>query len=390
MIFPIHSRRLLSLVAAMIAIFAVLSACRSGKTALKQGDYEKAVNTAIDRLRQNPKSKNARLSLQDAYPALTGLYQREINTLKTSSDTYRWEGVLNRYATLNQMHDAIRRCPGALRVIREPISYTKEQEAAALQAAEIRYALGEQSLARNTRESAKEAYGHYSRAEELKPGLRDLYAKKQQALSAATMFVLVEPIPSTLRMYDLNTEFFQNQLYEFVRNNTGNIFLRYVTPATIASTRPAHIVKMQFDNFVVGQAYMKETIQDRSKDSVVIREGVVETSAGKTIQKTYVAVTAKLSTWEKTLSSSGVLDVQIVDAQTGAVVSQRKFPGTFVWQDRWGSYQGDDRALTPADKETVKKNRELPNPPPQQLFTEFTKPIFTQVTGFVSDFYRSY
>jgi hypothetical protein len=60
-----------------------------------------------------------------------------------------------------------------------------------------------------------------------------------------------------------------------------------------------------------------------------------------------------------------------------------------VWQSEWGTFKGDERALTKKQLD-ICKLREVPPPPPQDLFIEFCKPIYAQVTGNLERFYRSY
>ena len=64
-------------------------------------------------------------------------------------------------------------------------------------------------------------------------------------------------------------------------------------------------------------------------------------------------------------------------------------PGTFVWQDAWATYKGDERALTKENKKMVNR-RQLPEPGPQFLFVEFTKPIYNQLTAKIERFYKNY
>jgi hypothetical protein len=60
-----------------------------------------------------------------------------------------------------------------------------------------------------------------------------------------------------------------------------------------------------------------------------------------------------------------------------------------VWFTEWGSFNGDERALS-KDQLALCDKRPAPPPPPQDLFVEFTKPIYNQVTPFLKDFYRKY
>ena len=121
------------------------------------------------------------------------------------------------------------------------------------------------------------------------------------------------------------------------------------------------------------------------------RDDEFEVTIGEdSVVDVYGSVKAEVHQFQKEISSGGLLDFKIIDGRTGTLISQRKFPGTFVWYDKWGFYNGDERALENEDKEFIKRKRESPNPPPQDLFIEFTKPIFDQVTAFVGEFYRNY
>lgn len=358
-------------------------ACKSGKKAYQRGNYEQAVNESIDRLRSSPDNKNAKYTLRQAYPAMLNLYDAQIATAKQSSDELRWETVRNLYANINATADNIRRCPGALRVIPQPKAFQAEYEEASTQAAQVRYALGERAMQRGDRQSAKEAYRHYSESATLKPNLfADIEAKRMRALEVATLVVQIAEIPMSSRAYQLSTEFFEQQIRQFVESRPGSEFVRFVDNSYRGHID--HVVRMQFDDFVVGQAYVKESLLDRKKDSAIKKE----IREGATVRYVYLPAEAQVHLWQKTISSSGLLDVQIQDANTQRLLQQQKFNGTFAWTDSWGTYKGDKRALLSSDLEATKKDRELPPPPPQQLFVEFTKPIFSQVTNYLRNYYR--
>ena len=66
-------------------------------------------------------------------------------------------------------------------------------------------------------------------------------------------------------------------------------------------------------------------------------------------------------------------------------------PGTFIWRDActWVTYKGHARALADEHKKMI-RSKESPNPAPQFLFVEFTKPIYAQLTSKIQSFYRNY
>ena len=372
----------------MVAIFA-FSACKSGKTAFNKGDYEQAVYNAIKRLRKSPNNKKAIEAIQAAYPAMQNYYVEQIGVAKRSNDPLRWERVFDYYKELNQVYNEIQRSPGARRVLTGVQNYSSESEEARLKAAEARYALGELELAKDFREAAKAAYVHFERSLELVPNYKDAEDKLFQAQDMATIVVQIKPIPIHSRTLELSNEFFENQITEFVRSNTWSPFIRFMSGRDQNSRyrEPDHRLIMKFDDFVIGQAYLKEKEAERSRDSAIVE--TVKITEDSTAKR-YFQAKATVYQFTKEIISTGLLDMKIVDTRSGAILSQRKFPGTFVWYDYWGYFNGDERALNEDDKKFIKKKREIPPPPPQDLFIEFTRPIFNQLTDYVTDYYRNF
>lgn len=373
-------------------LLVLLPACKSTKRAYEQGDYATAVYNSVERLRRSPDNKKARQTLKLAYPALKDYHLQEIATAKLSPNPFRWEEVMHHYEILNRAHDEIRRSPAALKIIPAPTQYLSEYNQATQNAAEARYLLGNQRLElaeAGDREAAKEAYDHYQRALEIRPAYRDAEDRSLQALDLATVYVLIEPIPMHSRTLELSNEFFENQMAEYIAANQLNPFVRFFPPSMAGRTprEPDHIIRMQFDDFVVGQAYVRERVVQRRKDSVVV--GTVKVKADSSVN-VYGTVEAEMHQFQKQITSTGLLDVRILDTRSTALITQQKFPGTHQWYDYWGFFSGDRRALEEEDERYLTKRREVPNPPPQVLFTEFTRPIFSQVTNFVERFYRNY
>jgi hypothetical protein len=105
--------------------------------------------------------------------------------------------------------------------------------------------------------------------------------------------------------------------------------------------------------------------------------------------KVYATVRATYYYSRKTVSSKGVVNFTIIDARTRAALSTAKFPGEHIWVSEWATFSGDERALT-AEQLAVSKQKEKMPPSNQELFTEFTKPIFDQITAQIRDFYKNY
>jgi hypothetical protein len=103
----------------------------------------------------------------------------------------------------------------------------------------------------------------------------------------------------------------------------------------------------------------------------------------------YNTVKAKLHHFRKEVISRGEVSFYVVDSQTGNVLRHQRIPSEFVWFSEWGYFNGDERALT--DKHlSICKQKEVPPPPPQDMFVAFARPIFNQLTGEFSRFYAGY
>jgi len=83
------------------------------------------------------------------------------------------------------------------------------------------------------------------------------------------------------------------------------------------------------------------------------------------------------------------VNFQIVELPSNRILSVEKMPGEFVWVSEWATFNGDERALTPRQLQISKQKEQLP-PQPQELFIEFTRPIYDQLTTKLREFYKNY
>jgi tetratricopeptide (TPR) repeat protein len=362
-----------------------IAACSTGKKAFQEGDYYNAVLKAVERLRDNPQSKKSVETLKQAYPLAVSTAKDEIDQLLRSQDPFRYSGVVERYEKMNKMADEIRHCPAALDVVKNPDFFGEQLAAARQKAAPEAYDAGVSLLNKGSRESAKEAYYQFLNADRFVPGFRDVKKMIENARFDATLKVIVEQIPVPGR-YKISSDFFFDQVYSFLAKGMRQEFVEFYDPASAKNLPYAdEILVMQFDDFIVGATNDKESEKEYiSKDSVKVGTTKVN---GQTID-VFNKVKAKLTTHRREVISTGILAVQIVDAKTNKPKAAQKFPGTFTWVTEWANFNGDERALTPQQLELCKKKPLLP-PPPQDLFLEFTKPIFEQLKGFLRNYYRN-
>ena len=119
-----------------------------------------------------------------------------------------------------------------------------------------------------------------------------------------------------------------------------------------------------------------------TKDSVLVGTTTINDKK----QDVYGTVKAKFTNYKREVISQGILSVQIMDANNNRVLEHNSFPGKYVWVNEWASFNGDERALNDDQKKKVNSVSLMP-PPHQDLFIQFTKPIFDQTVSFVNRFY---
>ena len=364
-----------------------VASCGSSKKSLQRGEYYTATMEAVKQLRSNPDNRKQQQVLLDAYSLAQEISLRNIQNAFDANAANKYTIAADEYRALNRIADAIYTCPGALRVVPQPAQYTRELSDILPMAAEESYNLAERQLQLNTIHGARQAYMLFVKADEYVSGYRDVHDKIAQALYLATLKVVVQR-PATPKNYQLTADFFFNNLMAQMAQVTSNRFIRFYTPEEASKerlTHPDQYLVLDFDDFTVGAMREAKSTVPLSRDSVLVGTTTVN---GKS-QNVYGTVKAELTTFTREVVSQGTLSVKITNAATNRIEEHRSFGGKYVWTNEWATYKGDERALT--DKQKKMTNTEPVMPPPQQnLFVEFTKPIFNQTVTFVKNYYSKY
>lgn len=372
----------------LFSLVALVSACSSGKKAYERGDYYSAVMKSITRLRQNPDHSKSMATLRDAYPLAVDYFVSQAKNEIASNSAFKWKNAIQSYNTINQLYEQLRQCPGCLKVIPDPKNFYAEIGPLKEKAAEESYNAGIAALMKGTREDAKKAYFNFADAQSFVPGYKDVISYMDKALYEATLRVVLEQIPLPPR-YNLSGGFFQDKVEEFLHTNySEKNFIRFYTPAEAQSEKledADQILRIQFDDFSIGNTALKEKEETVTRDSVKVGEVKME---GKLVP-VYNTVKAKLVTTRKEVLSSGLLSMVIVDARTNGVLAHEKFTGEYLWMNAWGRFNGDERALNEQQLRLCRQ-KEVQPPGAQELFLEFTKPIYNKLIPSLRGFYQNY
>ncbi len=372
----------------LFLLSAVLMATScTGRKKLEKGNYDEAVLKSIKRLRSNPDNNRAQDILEASYSYSKSDHLRQVNQILASQKQFRWDDVVWHYERLNYLNTEINKCPACLEVVPDPVYFTSELDSARYRASREHFEYGQVLMQRKDVLTSREAFRHFVKARDYTPQYNKINDWVAAALDAGTINVVIEEIPIHSRSLQLSNEFFQNQVRQYAQG-LNYTFVQFFSPieAESSNLRVDQVIVFRFDDFIVGQTYLKEVVEKIQKDSVKVGDIKMEDGTSMPV---YGTVQAELHRFSKSVTSTGLLDFKIVDAVSGATMLQNKFPGTYVWNTEWGFYNGDKDALEDSHLDLVRRKEAFP-PAPQELFIAFTQPIFNQMTGQIQSFYRSH
>ena len=272
----------------------LFESCSSGKSAYKHGDYYDAVLQAVQRLRQKPDHKKSREILNLSYKAAVDFLESDAQNQIDANANFKWKTAVTNYEKVNRLYEEIRKSPGAMQVISNPISRYNELTEVKGKAAEESYEAGLQSMLKNTREDAKQAYFMFSDANNYSPGYREAIEMIEQSKFNATLKVVVEP--TVQNPQDWNFE-------SLVFGYTANQFVKFYTQQQSQEANLPKVdqfLKVNVNGFQENRPVITKRVENY-KDSVKTGEKVVNNVKVPVYQK----VSADLTIYTKVVRASG-------------------------------------------------------------------------------------
>lgn len=370
-----------------VSALILLTQCASPYSLYKKGDYYQAVIESVKKLRSKPDNEKAQTALKLSYPLAKQAAERTISNIARTTNAQKHYTIVQQYELLNRMATEIYRCPKAYQIIPKPREYIGELQAAKDNAAEDFYQLGKSYLKSGDVQQSRIAMSYFMQANDFVSCYRDVEEMITLARLYSTLRVVVQK-PLTNRTYQISADFFFDNLMNELRRTARGKMVEFYTEQEAVNAKistPHQIITLDFLDFSVGNTKESSKTVDCKKDSVLV--GYSEVRGQK--YPAYATVTAKYTTYTVEILSGGVLSVKISDFNSKKMLSQQQFSGNYRWATEWATFKGDDRALTSRQKELCNRNREIP-PPPQTLFVEFTKPIYTKTVSYLNNYYVRY
>ncbi len=324
-----------------------LATCRSGRTALRRGNYDQAVTLAANRLVNKPTHTDAPAVLKQAFVGAYGQHQATVRQLTQSAGPFRWERIYAEYERLQTLTDQARRVRSDWLEL-YPADYADRRREARELAAADRYDAAEQAFAyhRTDRLAAKEAYQQYRKAGDWVLGYRDAQVKADAAFPYAMLRIVIEPLTPSFALTPSDYRALQAEIGRAMeRRGQPSPFVLFMPVGPVpGDSLPVHqVVQMTVVDYDAG------VIHDASSSRTVESTQAFKVGEKKINDSTKVAILEKakgtLTTYTRQIRAGMRLNIRALDNQNGRVLWEDSISESRAFADEWFSFSGDVRAL---------------------------------------------
>ena len=356
----------------LLVMLVVCAACKSTKKLFEDGQYDKALYSALDDLRKKPENATAAAILPRAYNEAVNKYENSIAASGSGTPTaQKLDIVYRNYRALQKMYDAIAATPAAFSYVNAR-NYTTDLANAADNAADFRYSMAMDFLQRGDRISAQKAYENFKAVSGYVPGYKDSDERKAEAYDLALVNVIVDKFDQRFNNYQVNGNYFQNDIV-YGLNNIGNS--HYYKFYNINEPKAREVRADQFMDINVYDIWFGQMGVNR--DSYTVTKDITEKDPkdGKT-SKT-ITVSATVSVTRRVIDSRASMDYRVMDAASRRLIASDRVNAGYTWEKLTGSYTGDQRALS--DKDWAIIRGAFNNQPGyDELYRELTRQLMSQ------------
>jgi len=341
----------------IIALFLVSCGVKQTQSMLSNGDYDGAINRALDGLRTNKNSKGNQDYVYLLEEAFAKAKERDLNDLSLLIKEKNPANLEKIYNLFNQLHNRQDRIRGVLplRLIKENRSaifpfndYSNEIIASKADLSVYLYDNAKKLLASKNKLVIREAYDDLAYLDKLNPNYKDVRDLMDQAQFRGTDFVLVSTkndtqmvIPVRLQddMLDFSTYGINDKWTVYHNKKQSNITYDF---AMIVNFREIKISPEQ----VREKQFVKEKqIKDGTKPLLDANGVQVKDENGKPIVVDNMkTVTASIYEFTQFKSVQTTAKVEYHDLNSKQLIDAYPLSSEFVFDYIYANYNGDKRA----------------------------------------------
>ena len=360
----------------------------SAQASYRVNDYEAALRDAVMALKHKPDYEKAQNFAPTFFNAAVEARQRKIKTLESSSDKFRWDGLVAEYKGLIEINTLVKSLPPLIhkktkqRITFETRDYSTPLRQVSEQAAETHYQEGIRLADSGSNvETQKRAAKEFKAARGFVPGYKDADDRYDQARSAGVKRMAIFTFEDESRKaqnYGGLLETITDDIIASVLNNDDakeflDIISREEVEAIMAEQNFGF--SERFDDktvagigqvagvheLVIGKITRLTYTSPRVKSRPISRKRTLKIPTGEYVDEEgrtrtrysdkKVSATFTYHTVESSVTLTG--SYEIIDVKTAKVNTFEKFTIKHDFSADWGSYRGDEDALEKVDKQLI-------------------------------------
>ena len=356
----------------LLAAMIIFAACKSTKKLFDEGQYDRALYSALDDLRKKPDNATAASILPQAYNEAVIKYENSINAANTGTKSAQKLDIIYRdYVALQKMYTAIAATPAAFGHV-NATNYASDVAVAAENAAEFRYSRGMELLQHGDRISAQKAYENFKQVSVYVPGYKDTDDRKAEAYGLAIVNIIVDKFDQSFNNYSVNANYFQNDIVNTL-NNIGNS--HYYKFYNTSEPRAREVRADQYMDINVYDIWFGQ--MGATRNSYTVSKDITEKDDKDDKKTRTTTVTATVNVTRRVIDSRASMDYRITDAIERRMVGSDRIFAQYTWEKLTGNYTGDQRALSDKDWAII---RGVYNNQPSydELYRELTRQLMNQ------------
>lgn len=374
--------------------FILLMACASSEKYLQKGQYEKAIDKSVKKLKKNPGNDKELYVLKEAYGKAQDFDRDRIDFLEKEGREENYVEIYDLYVRLDRRQNKLKTLPSSVLRQFALVDYDDRLIASKEQAAEVSYALGIDYLERGGRENARRAYREFETVKSIYSNYKDVDAKLSQARYEGTnqvLFVIENNSESILPvrfdqelrkigLSDLNDTWIQYSVFEDEEVDYDYFVVLNIRDIIVS---PEQITKEKYTD--------SKEIQDGTKYVLDENGNVKKDSLGNDIREpNFITVEAEIT--ETRQYKEGIVGgiVEYINVNSDQLEKREDISVTAFFEHFSANYSGDKRALSKESKERVEVNQ-LAFPSSEsllmdaaELFKDKTKGIMYKNRGLLS------
>lgn len=352
---------------------------KSARESYVRGDYDQAVYTCTQALRINPDYDKAKVLIQDAFTAARADHEGRVGDLKSSSEKFNWDLIVDHYEKLIDLNENMRTLPRIMdkdskqQIVFDLKDYGSALAEAREAAAEDHYDLGLRLSLDENADGQKHAAKEFKAAESFVPGYKDAESRYSDCRRAAIKRVAVFLFENKTgeRRYDTLCETITDNIISNVMHDQSVMeFLEIVSreqlgeiideqklgvTGVIDQETAVELGKvLGVQEIAVGQVtqviHRPERVDRKTeretRRAVVRTETYVDGKGKKRERDVYGDVHADVTYYTKTAGASVSGSYKIIEVKTARIKSSESITGTYEFEHAYARYSGDKRALS--------------------------------------------